>query len=127
MIAHGNPAADSTPFEALKEARLYENAPEQAVICNLCAHRCYIPAGRVGICKVRENRAGRLYTLVYDRIIALDIDPIEKKPFFHFLLNRHGGLQFSLSLLSELGDLADAARSSRRNHRSDVLAARNCP
>lgn len=85
MIAHGNPAADSTPFEALKEAWLYEKAPEQAVICNLCAHRCYIPAGRVGICKVRENRAGRLYTLVYDRIIALDIDPIEKKPLFHFL------------------------------------------
>lgn len=85
MIAHGNPTADSTSFEALKEAWLYEKAQEQAVICNLCAHRCYIPAGRVGICKVRENRAGRLYTLVYDRIIALNIDPIEKKPLFHFL------------------------------------------
>ena len=76
---------DSTPSETLKEASLYETAPEQAVVCNLCAHRCYIPAGRVGICKVRENRAGRLYTLVYDRVIALGIDPIEKKPLFHFL------------------------------------------
>lgn len=85
MIAHGNPAVDLTPFEALKEAWLYEKAEEQAVICNLCAHRCYIPPGRVGICKVRENRGGRLYTLVYDRIIAQDIDPIEKKPLFHFL------------------------------------------
>jgi pyruvate formate lyase activating enzyme len=85
MITHGNTAADWTLFEAPKEASLYEKASEQAVICNLCAHRCYIPAGRVGICKVRENRAGCLYTLVYDRIIALAIDPIEKKPFFHFL------------------------------------------
>ena len=85
MTADQSPAADSTPSEALKEASLYEKARQQAVICNLCAHRCYIPAGRVGICKVRENRAGRLYTLVYDRIIALGIDPIEKKPLFHFL------------------------------------------
>ena len=85
MIAHGNPAVDLTPFESLKEAWLYEKADEQAVICNLCAHRCYIPPGRVGICKVRENRAGRLYTLVYDRTIAQDIDPIEKKPLFHVL------------------------------------------
>jgi len=85
MIADHNPAADSTFSEAFKEASLYENAQGQAVICNLCAHRCYIPAGREGICKVRENRAGRLYTLVYDRVIALGIDPIEKKPFFHFL------------------------------------------
>ena len=85
MITHGNTAAESTLFEAPREASLYEKTHEQAVICNLCAHRCYIPAGRAGICKVRENRAGRLYTLVYDRIIALGIDPIEKKPFFHFL------------------------------------------
>ena len=85
MFTHGDVAADSIPSEALKEAWLYEKAQEQAVICNLCAHRCYIPVGRVGICKVRENRAGRLYTLVYNRIIALGVDPIEKKPFFHFL------------------------------------------
>jgi pyruvate formate lyase activating enzyme len=71
--------------EGLKEAILYNNEPEQAVTCNLCAHRCYIPAGREGICKVRENRAGVLYTLVYDRVISANIDPIEKKPLFHFL------------------------------------------
>ncbi len=85
MFTHGNAAVEAPLFETLKEALLYEKVREQAVICNLCAHRCYIPAGRVGICKVRENRAGRLCTLVYDRIIALAIDPIEKKPFFHFL------------------------------------------
>ncbi|MBI4525688.1 MAG: AmmeMemoRadiSam system radical SAM enzyme [Deltaproteobacteria bacterium] len=69
----------------MKEALLYEKADGRAVICNLCAHRCFIPPGRVGICHVRENRAGVLYTLVYDRVISLNIDPIEKKPFFHFL------------------------------------------
>jgi pyruvate formate lyase activating enzyme len=71
--------------EDLKEAVLYNKESEQAVTCNLCAHRCYIPAGRDGICKVRENRAGVLYTLVYDRVISADIDPVEKKPLFHFL------------------------------------------
>jgi pyruvate formate lyase activating enzyme len=44
-----------------------------------------VPAGREGICKVRENRAGFLYTRVYDRVISASIDPIEKKPLFHFL------------------------------------------
>jgi pyruvate formate lyase activating enzyme len=70
---------------ALKEAMLYDKEEENAVTCNLCAHRCYIPAGREGICKVRENRAGILFTRVYDRVISAAIDPIEKKPLFHFL------------------------------------------
>jgi pyruvate formate lyase activating enzyme len=74
-----------TALEFAKEALLYEKEQEDAVICNLCAHRCYIPAGREGICKVRENRAGVLYTLVYDRLISACIDPVEKKPLFHFL------------------------------------------
>lgn len=69
----------------MKEAMLYEKDEDNAVNCNLCAHRCYIPAGREGICKVRENRAGTLYTLVYDRVISAEVDPIEKKPLFHFL------------------------------------------
>ena len=64
---------------------LYEKDEQAAVTCNLCAHRCYVPAGREGICKVRENHAGVLYTLVYDRVIAANIDPVEKKPLFHFL------------------------------------------
>jgi pyruvate formate lyase activating enzyme len=64
---------------------LYAREKHAAVTCNLCAHRCYVPAGRDGICKVRENRAGVLYTLVYDRVIAANIDPVEKKPLFHFL------------------------------------------
>jgi pyruvate formate lyase activating enzyme len=76
MRAQVNSVGDCAAAETLKEAWLYEKVEEQAVLCNLCAHRCYIPAGRVGICKVRENRAGRLYSLVYDRIISVNIDPV---------------------------------------------------
>jgi pyruvate formate lyase activating enzyme len=85
MLMEKNVAADFPARESLRQARLYEKAARQAVICNLCAHRCYVPAGRVGICKVRENHGGILYTRVYDRVIAQNVDPIEKKPLFHFL------------------------------------------
>jgi pyruvate formate lyase activating enzyme len=54
------------------------------VRCNLCAHRCVIPPGKLGACCVRENRDGALVTLVYDRVISQHVDPIEKKPLFHF-------------------------------------------
>ncbi len=57
----------------------------RAVRCNLCSHRCVIPPGKLGACCVRENVDGRLYTLVYDRTISQNVDPIEKKPLFHFL------------------------------------------
>lgn len=54
------------------------------VRCNLCAHRCVIPPGKQGACCVRENRNGVLVTLVYERAISQHVDPIEKKPLFHF-------------------------------------------
>jgi pyruvate formate lyase activating enzyme len=62
---------------------LYEKLDDQRVHCNLCAHRCTIKPDRRGICGVRENREGILYSLVYGTLIAENIDPIEKKPFFH--------------------------------------------
>ena len=68
----------------MKEALLYERLTEGRVRCNLCAHRCVIFPGRVGICRVRENREGKLYTHVYGRIVSQHVDPIEKKPLFHF-------------------------------------------
>ena len=67
----------------IKEAMLYEKLPDQRVQCSLCAHRCIIKPDRRGICGVRENRDGVLYSLVYGTLIAEHIDPIEKKPFFH--------------------------------------------
>lgn len=57
----------------------------EKVQCGLCSHRCLIVAGKRGICGVRENKKGILYSLVYDKVIARNIDPIEKKPLFHFL------------------------------------------
>lgn len=68
----------------MKEAMLYEKLSDGRVRCNLCAHRCTIAEGKRGICNVRENRGGTLYTLVYGRTITQHVDPIEKKPLYHF-------------------------------------------
>ncbi len=65
------------------EARLYTKGGNTYAVCHLCAHRCRIADGKKGICGVRENRGGVLDTLVYGRLIARHIDPVEKKPFFH--------------------------------------------
>ena len=68
----------------MKEAMLYEKMENQQVQCHLCRHLCRIPEGKRGICAVRENQGGVLYTLVYRRLISHNVDPIEKKPMFHF-------------------------------------------
>ncbi|MCF8053229.1 MAG: AmmeMemoRadiSam system radical SAM enzyme [Desulfobacterales bacterium] len=67
------------------EAALWEALEDGGVRCRLCNHRCRIKEGRRGICGVRENVAGRLHTLVYGRLVARNVDPIEKKPLFHVL------------------------------------------
>lgn len=69
----------------MKEALLYEKKENQKVHCHLCSHYCLIAPGRRGICGVRENQEGVLYSLVYGKLIARHLDPIEKKPLFHFL------------------------------------------
>ncbi len=69
----------------IKEAMFYEKLPDGKVRCNLCHHRCILRDNQVGICKVRKNIGGKLYTLVYGKPIAMHVDPIEKKPLFHFL------------------------------------------
>lgn len=68
----------------MKEALLYEKIGDGKVKCHLCNQYCTISPGKRGICAVRENRDGTLYTLVYGKVIARHIDPIEKKPLFHF-------------------------------------------
>jgi pyruvate formate lyase activating enzyme len=68
----------------MKEAILYEKLAGEEVQCALCHHRCRIPEGKRGICGVRENQGGALYTLVYRQLISRNVDPIEKKPLFHF-------------------------------------------
>ncbi len=68
----------------MKEAVLYGKKEEGKVKCRLCNHRCLILPGKRGICGVRENQDGTLYSLNYGKLIARHVDPIEKKPLFHF-------------------------------------------
>ena len=69
----------------MKEAFLYKKIESQKVVCQNCAHYCVIEEGKRGLCGVRKNIKGKLYALNYKKVAALNIDPIEKKPFFHFL------------------------------------------
>ncbi|MCX8195569.1 MAG: AmmeMemoRadiSam system radical SAM enzyme [Acidilobaceae archaeon] len=68
-----------------REARLWRRAEREGwVICDLCHRRCLIAPGKYGVCGVRVNRGGTLYTAVYGLLTAFNIDPIEKKPLMHF-------------------------------------------
>ena len=78
------------------EAMLYEKLTDNSVRCNLCAHRCTITEGKFGICGVRQNQNGTLYSLVYGEAIAEHVDPIEKKPLYHFL---PGSTSFSVATI----------------------------
>ncbi len=69
----------------MKEALFWEEGEKEKVRCTLCRHRCIISEGKTGICGVRKNVGGRLYTLNYGKVVAIHIDPIEKKPLYHFL------------------------------------------
>ncbi len=68
----------------MKEAQFYEKLGDQTVKCFLCAHHCLISEGKRGLCAVRENKGGVLYSLVYGKLVSMNVDPIEKKPLFHF-------------------------------------------
>jgi pyruvate formate lyase activating enzyme len=76
------------------EALLYDGLYDAKVRCRLCRHRCLIPDGKRGLCGVRENQDGRLQTLVYGRLVAGNVDPIEKKPLYHF---QPGSLSYSIA------------------------------
>lgn len=67
------------------EASLYHKREDGRVECFACAHRCKINFNQRGICGVRKNVKGKLYLLVFGKAVAFNLDPIEKKPLFHFL------------------------------------------
>ncbi|MDD5109679.1 MAG: AmmeMemoRadiSam system radical SAM enzyme [Patescibacteria group bacterium] len=67
------------------ECRLYRKLDDNFVQCQTCRHACKIRDGSVGVCGVRQNIGGRLQLLVYGKVAAMHVDPIEKKPLFHFL------------------------------------------
>src|SRR3989339_538374 len=76
------------------EALFWEKLNENKGRCHLCAHECKIPEAGFGICGVRQNIEGTLYTHVYGEVIAANVDPIEKKPLYHFL---PGSLTYSVA------------------------------
>ncbi|MCP9449598.1 MAG: radical SAM protein [Nitrospira sp.] len=84
----------SPSWPHLQAALYYEPLPDHVVRCTLCPHECRIAPDRRGVCGVRINRGGRLFTQVGDRIVSAEVDPIEKKPLFHFL---PGSLTYSIA------------------------------
>lgn len=76
------------------ETLIYEKRDNNSVKCGICCHFCLIKEGRRGICGVRENKNGRLISLVYPRVIAAGVDPIEKKPLFHL---KPGSFSYSIA------------------------------
>jgi pyruvate formate lyase activating enzyme len=78
----------------MTEAWFYKKLTQDNVQCQLCPHACVISPGRFGQCRVRQNVAGVLYSLVSDQIIATHVDPIEKKPLYHVL---PGSRSFSIA------------------------------
>jgi pyruvate formate lyase activating enzyme len=77
--------ADGEHIFVTKEAMFYERQPDERIKCTLCPRECVIGDRERGWCGVRENHKGTYYTLVYGNPCAVHVDPIEKKPFFHFL------------------------------------------
>ena len=77
-----NKLESNANFYGLREAMFYEILPNNKVRCNLCPKRCIISEGKSGFCLIRMNINGKLY--VKDDVVAMHIDPIEKKPLFHF-------------------------------------------
>jgi len=73
----------TTSSSGLHEALYWRKLPDRAVQCELCPNRCVLKPGQRGLCTVRENKDGKLYSLVYGKPCAVHIDPIEKKPFSH--------------------------------------------
>lgn len=69
----------------IKEGVLFDILPGNKVKCNICSHRCTVSEGRPGICGTRKNIDGKIYSLIYNTVSSEAVDPIEKKPLYHFL------------------------------------------
>ena len=87
-------AAGAGPNLSHVEARYYVKLPDREIECRLCPRLCRLGDKERGYCGVRENDGGTYYTLVYGKVCSLNVDPIEKKPFFHVL---PGTTAFSLA------------------------------
>jgi len=92
LLAASPPAENESRF--VVEAKFYEKLPYKKIKCRLCPRECIIDDRERGYCGVRENRGGTYYTLVHSRVCAAHVDPIEKKPLFHF---HPGTMAFSVA------------------------------
>jgi pyruvate formate lyase activating enzyme len=94
LVAGGAATAAESDAQFITEAKFYEKLPHKKIKCKLCPRECVIDDRERGYCGARENRGGTYYSLVYSRVCAAHVDPIEKKPFFHFY---PGSLAFSIA------------------------------
>ncbi len=108
---------------------IYDNLDDNAVQCNICRHFCIIKEGKKGLCQVRENSGGRLISLVYPRVIAQSVDPIEKKPLFHL---KPGSFSYSIATMgcnfkcsfcqnSNIAQVSSAHNERKRIQGQDIL------
>ena len=109
----------------MKEASFFKPLEEGHVDCCLCEQRCRIHPGKRGKCGVRENRDGVLWSLVYGKLLAQHVDPIEKKPLFHFF---PGSRSFSIAtagcnfhcLFCQNADISQVPQASKFLFADDV-------
>lgn len=85
MVIRKSQPDETLVYEDLKEASFYTQLGNDKVQCDLCPNRCILAPKQRGLCKVRENIKGKLYSLVYGKPVTIHVDPMEKKPMFHFL------------------------------------------
>ncbi len=109
------------------ETLIYDKLDDNAVQCNICHHFCIIKDGKKGICQVRENSGGRLISLVYPRVIANSVDPIEKKPLFHLKPGSYSysiatmGCNFKCSFCQNSNIAQVSSGYNERIHGQDIL------
>jgi len=94
LLSAASGAAAASDARYTREAKFYDKLPHKKIKCKLCPRECVIDDRERGYCGVRENRGGTYYTLVHSRVVSAHVDPIEKKPFFHFC---PGSLAFSVA------------------------------
>lgn len=94
MVRFALSAGRQDEMQFTTEARFYDKLPNKKIKCRLCPRACIVGDRERGYCGVRENRGGTYYTLVYARVCAAHVDPVEKKPLFHYL---PGTMAFSVA------------------------------
>ncbi|MCM8828588.1 MAG: AmmeMemoRadiSam system radical SAM enzyme [Candidatus Omnitrophica bacterium] len=124
--------------EKLKEAMFYEKADNQMVRCYLCPKNCLVPEGNYGFCRARKNIAGTLYAMGYGKPCSVAVDPMEKKPLFHYL---PGSRTFSIAsagcslrcLFCQNWQISQSTPEQTRNYNlapeevANLAKEKNCP